>query len=262
MLCIAGKSTALRLSEGRSAGVIHIEAGVPIHAVWDDRCGEEAFYRMLGVKKGLFHTAPLPPDLTRTLHGDWQHLMIEGLRRLDEAGCEGRLDGDRSSLRLSFGDLLPLRPSAVSWPEVEPDTMEDPTPPMLLQPTTRSASADSDELSRSAVWLPPSSSRPAALPPPPDVTRLVEQGVQALRAGRPDEARRAWEEALRLDPDNRALELDLRKLPASGSLANPASGSLANPASGSLANPASGSLAKLSGAAPPPLPSARKREAG
>jgi hypothetical protein len=61
------------------------------------------------------------------------------------------------------------------------------------------------------------------------VSRLVDQGLQALRAGRRDEARRAWEEALRLDPDNRALERDLRK---------------------------------LSGPVPPPLPSARKREAG
>src|SRR5262249_14798900 len=51
MLCLARKSTALRLSEGASAGVIHIEAGVPVHAVWDDLCGEAAFFRMLGVKK-------------------------------------------------------------------------------------------------------------------------------------------------------------------------------------------------------------------
>jgi len=34
----------------------------------------------------------------------------------------------------------------------------------------------------------------------------------ALRAGRRDDARRAWEAALGLDPGNRMIELNLRKL--------------------------------------------------
>jgi Flp pilus assembly protein TadD len=59
---------------------------------------------------------------------------------------------------------------------------------------------------------------PASIPPPrPEVTRLIDEGFSALRAGRRDEARRAWEEALELDPDNRQIEVNLRKLIASGS---------------------------------------------
>jgi CheY-like chemotaxis protein len=156
MLCIARKSTALRLSMGTSAGVVHIDAGEPVHAVWDDLAGEEAFFRILGVKSGLFFTAPLPPDGERSLRGDWQHLMIDGLRRLDEHAA---------------GELAaPTAPDHPVATERAPD------------------------------------------PRPEDVTRLVDEGFNALRAGRREDARRAWEAARSLAPDNRMLELNLRKL--------------------------------------------------
>jgi hypothetical protein len=51
--------------------------------------------------------------------------------------------------------------------------------------------------------------------PPPSgsiVASLVEEGFAALRRGEPDGARRAWTEALWLDPGNRVLALNLRRL--------------------------------------------------
>jgi Flp pilus assembly protein TadD len=44
------------------------------------------------------------------------------------------------------------------------------------------------------------------------VSALIDQGFSALRRGEPDSARRAWEQALGLDPENRALALNLRRL--------------------------------------------------
>jgi Flp pilus assembly protein TadD len=44
------------------------------------------------------------------------------------------------------------------------------------------------------------------------VPSLIDEGFALLRAGKRDDARRAWEEALRLDPSNRRVELNLRKL--------------------------------------------------
>jgi response regulator of citrate/malate metabolism len=240
MLCIARKSSALRLSEGESAGVVHIEQGEPVHAVWDDLVGEEAFFRILGVKNGLFCTTPLPPDVERSLRGDWQYLMIEGMRRLDEANA-GKADlpeGDRPSLRISFGSIPP--PPRISAPEPESAKLRVPPParlgseppqaPRESAPASQArpppSSGSSVTLSRSTVGSMlrgPSPGEERAIPVPrPEVTRLIDDGFSALRAGRRDEARRAWEEALRLDPDNRQIEVNLRKLgggaPASGTV--------------------------------------------
>jgi Flp pilus assembly protein TadD len=46
------------------------------------------------------------------------------------------------------------------------------------------------------------------------VATLVDEGFSALRRGEPGTARRAWQEALDLEPRNRALALNLRRLDA------------------------------------------------
>jgi CheY-like chemotaxis protein len=231
MLCIARKSTALRLAEGRSAGVIHIEGGQPVHAVWDDLVGQDAFFRMLGVTMGVFSTAPLPTDVTRTLRGDWQYLVIEGLRRLDEAGRDALPESDRPSLRLLPSSIPPPRLSALPLlpPAPLPHDMEaPPSRARTLPPGPPGPPGPSSPpgviISRSTVGSmlrgpargddagPAESSPSEDLPARPEVTRLIDEGFGALRAGRRDEARRAWEEALRLSPNNRVLELNLRKL--------------------------------------------------
>jgi CheY-like chemotaxis protein len=204
MLCIARKSTALRFSEGPSAGVIHIENGELVHAVWEDLVGEDAFFRMLAVKNGLFYTSPLPPELERTMKGDWQYLLIEGLRRLDEAVAAG-------------GGAEPERPSVRFLPSTPPPAPEPGEPFSRPRPTDREREGESVTLARStmgAMLRAPSADGPPSAPRSPEVARLIDEGFQALRAGRRDEARRSWEEALRLEPTNRMLELNLRKLGA------------------------------------------------
>lgn len=203
MLCIARKTTALRLSEGDSAGVIHVVNGEIVHAVWDDIVGEEAFFRILAVKNGLFHTSPLPPDIERTIKGDWQYLMIEGLRRLDEAAAaNGHVEAERPS----------VRPAPA--PPAVPETPETTSPFSRPRPVEREGS--SVTLARSTMGSmlsgPTSVPTPSSAPARPEVTKLVDEGFSALRAGRRDDARRAWEAAFKLDPSNRMLELNLRKL--------------------------------------------------
>jgi serine/threonine-protein kinase len=53
--------------------------------------------------------------------------------------------------------------------------------------------------------------------PAPRVSTLIDEGFAALRRGEPDTARRAWNQALGLDPKNRTLALNLRKLDAAAS---------------------------------------------
>jgi DNA-binding response OmpR family regulator len=209
MLCIARKTTALRLSEGKRAGAIHIENGEIVHAVWEDLAGEDAFFRMLAVKKGLFSTSPLPPDVERTMAGDWQYLLIEGLRRLDEANAQG-------------GDDRVSRPSVTMAPWTSPAAQNGVGPngaaPNGAAQNGAAHPPDRDEgtvtLSRGTLGSMMRDAPADEARSSPEAARLIDEGWIALRAGKRDEARAAWEAALRIEPHNRAVELNLRKLGA------------------------------------------------
>jgi DNA-binding response OmpR family regulator len=189
MLCIARKTTAVRFSEDTSSGAVYIDQGEIVHAVWNDLSGEEAFYGMMAVARGVFHTAPFPVDVERTLSGQWQYLLMEGTRRLDEA-VRDRPSGEvpvASGPQPTGGPYG--RSTMGSWPGKAP-----------------------------APYLPPASGQKVEVP------RLIDEGFAHLRAGRRDDAKKSWEEALRLEPSNRMIELNLRKLNGAAA-ARPALGS-------------------------------------
>ncbi len=201
MLCIGKKSTALRISDGNRAGVIHIESGELVHAVWEDLVGEAAFYQMLTIQSGLFYTSPLPPDLDRTLSGDWQFQLIEGLRKVDEAAHRGARAEELSS----------VQPSRRRSDEAPPSFAKAPGSSSLPLAVPSSMAMGAVDSGRATS---PSPGIGQGLSPSVSVARLIDDGFTLLRAGRRDDARKSWEEALRLDPHNRMIVLNLRKLEA------------------------------------------------
>lgn len=84
MLCLSRQTTALHIVHDSDSGVVVIEDGQIIHAVWGGLEGEEAFYAALHAKDGLFQALEFPEGSPRTIAGDWQQLLIEGMRREDE----------------------------------------------------------------------------------------------------------------------------------------------------------------------------------
>jgi DNA-binding NarL/FixJ family response regulator len=196
MLCIARKTTSLRLSEDKSSGVILIENGEIVHAIWDRLVGEDAFFAMMSVKNGLFYTSQLPPDIERTIKGDWQYLLIEGLRRLDEAAA-GILPDDEPNQSVRFSAVEhSTNQNTASTPPAQGASAAPPPPPPPPPPAPN-------------VPEPPSAPQRNN-----EVSRLIDQGFAALRSGQRDDARKYWEEALKLEPTNRMIELNLRKLEA------------------------------------------------
>ncbi len=101
-----------------------------------------------------------------------------------------------------------------STPAANPPSMPAANPPSM---PVKSPSTPALNL-YSMLALNPTSTPPAppvsAGPPPPDtrVARLIDQGFAALRAGDKEAARKFWVEARQLEPSNRALELNLKKL--------------------------------------------------
>jgi hypothetical protein len=65
-------------------GQIYIEGGMIVHAAVGTLVGEKAFYRLLSLTGGEFHLQPFKPPPERTVHGQWEFLLMEAARIHDE----------------------------------------------------------------------------------------------------------------------------------------------------------------------------------
>jgi ribosomal protein L21E len=80
------KTGALKLSSDGKTGAVYFKDGTIVDAVWGDENGEEAFYAIVCVTRGGFTIDPeaIPPEATIQVSPEM--LLLEGMRRLDEAG--------------------------------------------------------------------------------------------------------------------------------------------------------------------------------
>jgi response regulator RpfG family c-di-GMP phosphodiesterase len=81
------KTGSLRIRSGKSTGEIHFVDGSLYNALWENVRGEEAVYAMLALKQGDFSLDPNVRAPQRVIHGSPEALLLEGMRRLDEAGA-------------------------------------------------------------------------------------------------------------------------------------------------------------------------------
>jgi response regulator RpfG family c-di-GMP phosphodiesterase len=79
------KTCALRITSGKSKGEIDFAEGQVVDARWDDLRGEDAFYKLLTLREGDFSLDPTYKPTTRSIEASPEALLLEGMRRLDEA---------------------------------------------------------------------------------------------------------------------------------------------------------------------------------
>jgi CheY-like chemotaxis protein len=84
MECVGRNSSILEVRNQRLRGQIYIEAGVIVHAVAGALTGEKAFYRLLSLTGGEFRLQPFRKPPERTVHGQWEFLVMEAARVHDE----------------------------------------------------------------------------------------------------------------------------------------------------------------------------------
>jgi CheY-like chemotaxis protein len=84
MECNARHSSILEIRNEHMRGEIYIEAGAIIHAVTGALAGEKAFNRLLSLRSGEFHLKSFKAPPQRTLHGNWEVLILEAARNTDE----------------------------------------------------------------------------------------------------------------------------------------------------------------------------------
>jgi len=185
MLCLAQRTAALRITAHGEAGSVMVKEGKLIHAAWGSLVGHEALCAILDAQDGVFRTTPLPDDVESNITTNWQYALMEAVRILDErANSSPRQTGSFPAIRVedSVLDKRPARGGGV-------------------QPV--------DRRSKDVLVAKESRKKPR---PGGAASSLVDKGFAALRAGQVEEARKCWLAAKELDPENRSLDLNLKKL--------------------------------------------------
>lgn len=79
------KTGQLSIRNGAEQGEVHFLEGAVVNALWQGLRGEEAFFAMLGLSTGDFALDPTFRPSSQAISSNVEALMLEGMRRLDEA---------------------------------------------------------------------------------------------------------------------------------------------------------------------------------
>ena len=86
IMCLERRRLALVVRRPGEEGRIFFDDGQIIHAQVGTLVGAEAVYRLLGWTSGAFCVSNHVQPAHRTVTVPWNHLLLEGIRRLDERG--------------------------------------------------------------------------------------------------------------------------------------------------------------------------------
>jgi DNA-binding response OmpR family regulator len=179
MFCLTQRSAALRISAGGISGAVMVKQGQLVHAAWGMHVGQSALCEILAAEDGVFRTTPLPDNIEPSIHLSWQQALMEAVRVLDERGRSPRRTGSFPAIRID--DLSLDHPN-------QGDAPRETSPKEITVDARRTPRSEGVASS------------------------LVDRGFAALRAGNVEEARQFWLAAKKLDPENRSLDLNLKKL--------------------------------------------------
>jgi CheY-like chemotaxis protein len=88
MECLSRHSVVLYVSTQAGHGEIFIKDGSIIHAQAGELTGEPAFNHVLGLKGGEFDLRPYTEPPAQTIEGQWEFLLMEAARQVDEQAEE------------------------------------------------------------------------------------------------------------------------------------------------------------------------------
>lgn len=84
MTCEEGGDAQITLQRGVESASLYIQAGQIVHAEGQTQQGEAMVYEVLAWKDGTFALTRTVPAPAISIQRDWNSLLLEGLRRLDE----------------------------------------------------------------------------------------------------------------------------------------------------------------------------------
>jgi len=85
MNCLGRLTNALQVHKDNQKGIIYFEDGNIVHTTLGEKEGEDAFYEILSWEGGSFSVDREIKSEKESIFKGWQTLLLEGLRRADEA---------------------------------------------------------------------------------------------------------------------------------------------------------------------------------
>jgi len=83
LFCQERRKGKLQLRQGEDGGTIFFEGGEIVHATSGELSGPEAIYKMLTWESGWFRMTDAT-TVKNTVNLNWNHLLLNGMRRIDE----------------------------------------------------------------------------------------------------------------------------------------------------------------------------------
>lgn len=87
--CLSRVTCALRVTTPVEEGIIYFQNGNIVHAIYEDIEGEEAFYRIAAFRGGKIESIPNATPPAITIDKGHEALLMEAMRRIDEAQRTG-----------------------------------------------------------------------------------------------------------------------------------------------------------------------------
>ncbi len=187
LISTRGQSWVIVLFDPGVEATVGIVNGELADARWGSKSGHEALVEIVGTRSGYFEVHPLEDTAERTLFGLWQGNILAAVQRLDER----------------------VRAQSVAPPPVKEARR-------ALTRRKQSGEYDFETILSDTAFDPPTdpsvdTSRVKSTSSS-DVLELTDLGFAALRAGDLEQAKVHWAKALAIDPNNRALQFNLKKL--------------------------------------------------
>jgi hypothetical protein len=101
MLCLCRRPLMIRLSTGSERAAVWLANGEIHHAVCEGLSGQTAMSRVVRADSGRFWAIADYGLPMRTIHQDWQHVMLEAAREGDEAAQQSSLQRTSNAPRQS-----------------------------------------------------------------------------------------------------------------------------------------------------------------
>lgn len=121
ILCTERRRAGLVLRRRGEEGVLYFEDGEIIHALLGPLEGEEAVYQLLSWRDGNFRITDKVRSPSKSIGLKWSHLLMEGMRKIDENRREKWAPANQSSVT-----------EALSWHDRESDAALESSLMLLL----------------------------------------------------------------------------------------------------------------------------------